>query len=420
MLHPSPLVNFINLRTKVLIRSIISDECNAILDKIATKLHDTNAKTRSILNTLSLVEFLLKNGSPRFRIEIEEDNYFIKKLRSFHDEDDEEDLSKSIQALAQRVVSFLENKEELIAAREEAKKLRSRIQGFSSEAELNLPQTSDPKYQGYSSDSYQNEQFSSANGSSLARRMGLEAAQEASTVKTVEQVTPVKVAEAPQVVDLLDFDVKTTLKPVDFITDAILSGDGVIQTKSKFGNKLLPPPPGKTATKTSQNNPTTVTQHTSYSHNSLNLDFSNLSIGGSSQQQAPTATPQYSTIMTGIPKTMHDDVALIDLDGYGATNSSKPVKRSFDFDFGESIDTRQAPPSQAQSTFASDFDIFDLENPSKSPQIYPTPSLSQAAPDSKPKTFGKLPAPPKKNTATVQTDIRVPQTQTKDPSDFLF
>jgi len=37
--------------------------------------------SRSILNTINLIEFLLKNGSSKFKGEVEDEKYFLKKLK---------------------------------------------------------------------------------------------------------------------------------------------------------------------------------------------------------------------------------------------------------------------------------------------------------------------------------------------------
>lgn len=395
-----------------------SDECNVILDKIAAKLHDANAKPRSILNTLSLVEFLLKNGSTRFKIEVEEDQFFIKKLRNYHDEEDEEDLARSIQTLAQRIIALLENKEELTAAREEAKKLRSRIQGFSSEAEAEMPQSSDPKYQGFSSDSYQNEKFSSASGSSLAKKLGLEPPAEPVPVRREEREETPKKPEPPQVVDLLEFDSKPTPKNTDLLSEGVGGGDVPAQVKAKFGSKLLPPPPGKGSLKAASNVSVAGSATPHQIDSPLDLDFNSLNFTGAAQQQTAAHPPQYSTILTGVPKTPDDGNLLgLDVAMSAPTLPTKSVsdsnKKDFDFDFGGSLAHTQPPKPSAA---ASDFDLLGFGGASQ--PAHPS-APTNGLPEQKPKAFGKLPVPPKKGTSGLPADSHS-QSHSKDASDFLF
>lgn len=408
-------------------RELTSDECNAILDKITTKLHDGSPKARTVLNTLSLIEFLLKNGSPRFKIEIEEDQFFIKKLRNFHDDSDDDDLSNSIQTLAQRIIALIENPEELKTAKEEAKKLRTRIHGFSNEADEDAPpQSADPKYQGFSSDNYQNEKFDMKGGSNLARRLGMEGREEGNGRGRgrEEESTPKPekpVAEIKEPVDLLDFDSNSAPKKAEnFLDDGPSPNAMAGQAKAKFGSKLLPPPPGKGGARPAQPSKPTSTP---LSASPLDLDFNSLDF--SQPKTQPTSQQvQYDTILTGVPKQVDPPKSngLLEFDvDFTSTGSVQPQakpahptpKEDFDFDFSAPV--TQAKPAPQPTLKAQDFD-FDIpvSQPASTQASQPMTQLTNAS-DTK-KAFGKLPAPPKKGN---QAEAPAPS-QPKNDSDFLF
>lgn len=135
----------------------ISEQSRYIVEIVFGKLSDQGQKPRTVLNVLSLIEFLLKNGSQIFKVEMEEEKFLVKKQLNFYSDNDDEDLGKSIQILAQRILSLFEKPDELRNEREEAKKLRDRIKGFSCEASKSYtPFTEDNKYGGISSDDYAN------------------------------------------------------------------------------------------------------------------------------------------------------------------------------------------------------------------------------------------------------------------------
>lgn len=420
--------------------ALTSDECNIILDKIAAKLHEGAPKPRTVLNTLSLIEFLLKNGSPRFKIEIEEDQFFIKKLRNYHTEDDDEDLTKSIQALAQRIIALLENPDELKEAKEEAKKLRGRIHGFSSELEAEAAnQSADPKYQGFSSDSYQNEKFESRHG--LAKRIGVE--EDDKREEEVKRDTKKEAYEKPKVevsepVDLLDFGgpAKPQSKVDDFLGDSQTTNAQTSQTKAKFGSKLLPPPPSKGGVRQAPNlTQSSSTPPANESSSPLDLDFD--IIGGSQTPNQKTQTAvHFDTILTGEPRKMEigstngKDLLGFDIDfAVPPKTQTAPVqysqphtnaKADFEFDFSAPVSKSSAQQKLNQQTTAGksdDFDIFAFDSSSKHT---PQQQIQQETQESK-KAFGKLPAPPKKGNATPGSSQ--PQTHkpaTTNDSDFLF
>lgn len=146
------------------------------MEKINEKLRKNGTKPRAILNTLNLVEFLLKNGSSKFKAEIEDELFIIKKFKNYL-EDDEEDLNTSIQTISQRILALMDDLEELKRAREEAQKLKERIRGFSSEIEAKIGSyDEDPRYGGMSSDKLASGQYNTSGNPevNLARRLGLQ------------------------------------------------------------------------------------------------------------------------------------------------------------------------------------------------------------------------------------------------------
>lgn len=394
-------------QTKVSKRFLKSDECNGILDKIATKLHDGNLKPRSILNTLSLVEFLLKNGSPRFKLEINEDLFFIKKLRNFYDQNDEEDLGRSIQTIVQRILSLLENQEELKIAKEEAKRLRNRIQGFSNEGENgsgNGPNESvGSKYKGISSDSYQNEGVSGNREVNLAQKLGLESKVKIDESESKNEVRVITNKKEPEI-DFLGFSnqgsnlVKQNSAEPDFLN----SGQG----KAKGGLKFLPPPPKKNQNKVNSVKGQTNGEQNVQIINETNLDFDFQTLNLNANQDAVNSIPDsglnqnIDSINLTIP--VKKNSGLIDFDFTASSNlptvtNSQP-KQDFDFGFENST-------ARNTSVDQNELDMFDFTSSAKNRDEF----QGKASGEIKAKSVSKLPVPPKKNVVS-----------TKESSDFLF
>lgn len=51
------------------------------MDGVLSRLTNPSNSSRKILNVLNLVEFLLKNGSSKFKGEVEDEKYFLNKMR---------------------------------------------------------------------------------------------------------------------------------------------------------------------------------------------------------------------------------------------------------------------------------------------------------------------------------------------------
>ena len=386
-----PQMNYIYSLIKVLKRLFSRDECNAILDKIATKLHESSTKPRSILNTLSLIEFLLKNGSPKFKVEIEEDQYFIKKFKTYFDENDDEDLSKSIQTLSIKIISLLESPEELKEAKEEAKKMKNRIMGFSNELGETSGTSGDSKYQGISSDSYQNSRDNWIKDTNNSQKPGLEQRADRKKESTEEQTEQTKKSEGVQKqqksqiidVDLLGENSEEASKKDKNIKNDFDFLNSEPVKKPKTLGKLLPPPPSKN-TKNSQNQNSNG-KHTSESNQSksntlLDTDLSQLNFTQPQNSQTPVYNHQISS--------QNSEFDLMDLNLN--IENTKPIianqqrKQSFDFDF----EGTKTQPNVAQKSNSDNFDFMNLG-------------------DTQSKPISKLTAPPKKhsNSNSNQNDL---------------
>lgn len=229
-----------------------------------------------MLNSLNLVEFLLKNGSAKFKAELEDETFMLRKFRNYQ-EDEEEDLNAPVQTITQRILALMDDPEELKRAREEAQKLKERIRGFSSELETRIATyDEDPKYGGISSDSLGKTRYDNSNDVNLARRLGLqgEDSPNASPTRKPEPVEekPKPVAKPADDEDFLGLtteskanDVKEKKKSQDeedFLGLKAESQGDVASLGAKVDNldllsrstptekpkktgKLLPPPPKK-------------------------------------------------------------------------------------------------------------------------------------------------------------------------------
>jgi hypothetical protein len=169
--------------------------------------------------------------------------------------------------LAQKILGFFENSEELRQAREEAKKLRDRIRGFSNEAQKTYtPFSEDNKYGGISSDDYANtpnskegtdkqakgaykdnlrdEEYFGSKGKekTLDEKLNLASKEKQTDAKNNEaKGCKAKVAEE----DLMDIGVESTGKETGSANVNLLDGSEKKVADNKCGGKikLLPPPP---------------------------------------------------------------------------------------------------------------------------------------------------------------------------------
>lgn len=66
-----------------------SDDCNYITEQVLKRLTSVSSNSRRILNILNLIDFLLKNGSSKFKGEIEEEKFYLRKMKdNFNDDYD--------------------------------------------------------------------------------------------------------------------------------------------------------------------------------------------------------------------------------------------------------------------------------------------------------------------------------------------
>ena len=63
-----------------------SEDCNYITEELLKKLTSVSSNCRRILNCLNTIDFLLKNGSSKFKGEIEEERFYLRKMKdNFND-----------------------------------------------------------------------------------------------------------------------------------------------------------------------------------------------------------------------------------------------------------------------------------------------------------------------------------------------
>lgn len=87
-----------------------SENCTLIIENILNRLTSAYSNSRRILNTLNLIDFLLKNGSSKFKGEIEDEKYFLSKMKeNFNDPYDE--LHKPISNNIEKILNLITDEE---------------------------------------------------------------------------------------------------------------------------------------------------------------------------------------------------------------------------------------------------------------------------------------------------------------------
>lgn len=198
------------------------ESCNVIINCIFEKLERFILNPRIAINCLNLIDFLLKNGSSRFKNEIENERRTIRKYSEYYSEEEEE-LNEPINNLAKKLVDLIDNPSKLQSERDEAAKLKNRIQGVSNE-QPTQEYFSDSRYGGYSSENYSKNSTDNTKPVETPNEL----------METVEEKVkePVIVADD---IDLLGDNEEEEAKEVVDIVNPV----------KKKVKKFLPPPPKK-------------------------------------------------------------------------------------------------------------------------------------------------------------------------------
>jgi hypothetical protein len=373
---------------------------------VLSKLQKNSTKSRGILNALSLTEFLLKNGSSKFRKEMDDELFMIKRYRNYIEDDDDEDLVGPIKALSQKVTTLIEDREVLEQARIEANSTRDRIRGFSNDLQSsNNSYQDDPKYGGISSESFQYDPQSDNN---LSKKLGLdvqtsEGEREASHSQKNDLANKLGViTNSKQVGDTQNkFDstsgkeaLKSNNEKKDEIQSSNLDDDflGLSVSKPKGITKLLPAPPKKRlpGDKELENSPN------SRKLNDVNQkkdDFNLLLLNESDP-------PMINQVLVNKKVDNNDDFDFLT----GSVNPAKPVLQDPVFEMNNNIldpsntvsTNKNIPVSKSIEIDFTDFDSITTNG--KSDHHFLEVGVPKIEKDVKTtgKTFGKLPPPPKR------------------------
>jgi hypothetical protein len=216
-----------------MISKIISDKCNSIIDIILTNLSNAQNQSRKILNVLNLVDFLLKNGSSKFKGEMEDEKFFFKKIKEFF-LDPYDILHPPIRNAIDRIISLIEDPEALKKEREEAKKIKDKMgkvtEGIGCE--------SNDKYEGYSSEDVKGNGYDIRPEVNLERKLELtkEKKNSEKNNKTEDFLEQTKQVEIDSNIDFLGVDDDNKNGNLEKEKKEVQEGK-----KKKF----LPPPPKK-------------------------------------------------------------------------------------------------------------------------------------------------------------------------------
>lgn len=199
-----------------------------IIEQILNRLTSSYSNSRRVLNVLNCIEFLLKNGSSKFKGEIEDEKFFLQKLKeNFNDSYDE--LHKPIQNNIDKIIELLGNEELMKKEREQAKSVRERFKGISSETN---------KYEAYSSDDIQTQgSYDSHKEVNLSKKLGLNLQPKQEPENNPAPTPPQTNAPVQE------------NQFIDFLQDEVVQAPPQIQqapkTEPSKKKGFLPPPPKK-------------------------------------------------------------------------------------------------------------------------------------------------------------------------------
>jgi epsin len=157
-----------NVSTKTL-REIADHSYNfndfsTIMKHIWKRLNSQRKKWRKIIKTLTLIDYLLKNGSPRCIAEIKDEIYQIKTLQDFSHFENGADKGAGIREKSKQIVELLNNEGKLEKEREAAKTMQNSIgnlEAFGSNAGGGggSDKGKAGNYGGFGSESYKSDKF---------------------------------------------------------------------------------------------------------------------------------------------------------------------------------------------------------------------------------------------------------------------
>ncbi|KAH0936775.1 hypothetical protein HID58_004236 [Brassica napus] len=108
-------------------------ECQMVMSVLWTRLSETGKDWRYVYKALSVIEYLVSNGSERAVDEIIEHTYQISSLTSFeYVEPNGKDVGINVRKKAENIVALLNNKEKISQIRDKATANRNKYVGLSS------------------------------------------------------------------------------------------------------------------------------------------------------------------------------------------------------------------------------------------------------------------------------------------------
>mmetsp|Transcript_25068 Transcript_25068/g.62879 ORF Transcript_25068/g.62879 Transcript_25068/m.62879 type:complete len:233 (-) Transcript_25068:413-1111(-) len=107
-------------------------DCQAIMTEIWTALQEKGKMWRRVLKALTLLEFLVKNGSERIIDEIRRDQYKVRPLMDFSFSEDGKDKGAAVREKAKAIVELVSDMEMLRSERDKARQHRDKFIGMSS------------------------------------------------------------------------------------------------------------------------------------------------------------------------------------------------------------------------------------------------------------------------------------------------
>ncbi|KAK8958129.1 Clathrin interactor EPSIN 1 [Platanthera guangdongensis] len=108
-------------------------ESQMVLNVLWTRLSDTSANWRHIYKALTVIEYLIANGSERIITNIDEQSHHISSLSSFeYVEPNGKDVGINVRKKVETILSLLGDKEKIQAVRKKADATRDKYFGLSS------------------------------------------------------------------------------------------------------------------------------------------------------------------------------------------------------------------------------------------------------------------------------------------------
>merc|ERR1719277_1671294 len=108
------------------------EDCQTVMTEIWSAIQEKGPKWRRVLKALTLLEFLVKNGSERIIDEIRRDQHKVRATMDFNHSEEGKDRGAAVREKAKSIMELVSDYDMLRSERDKARQHREKMGGMSS------------------------------------------------------------------------------------------------------------------------------------------------------------------------------------------------------------------------------------------------------------------------------------------------